>query len=125
MTTSLGANSSLRSILGANVSEIDYTFNAPGAVSRITFDYQQSLEGHPWDSLSVYVDGVELFHGKNNGVSQDWTAAEIIVFGEGEHVIEFKGYTDCSVFSSPDTIWIDNLKIVHIMNGGALSATAA
>jgi len=80
--------SSLRSILGANVSEIDHTFISPGAVSRITFDYKQSLEGHPWDALSVYVDGVELFHGKNNGVvSDDWTSAEIIVFGEGVHVI--------------------------------------
>jgi hypothetical protein len=115
--------SSLRSILGANVSEIEYKFNSPGAVSRITFDYKQS----PWDSLSVYVDGVELFHGKNNGVgsSDDWTAAEIIVFGEGEKIIEFKGYTDGSVFSSPDTIWIDNLKIVHIMNTLKGVATAA
>ena len=110
---------SLRCILGANAnysSSIDYTFNAPGAVSRITFDYQQSLEGHPWDALSVYVDGVELFHGENNGTGPDeWTAAEIIVFGEGAHTIEFKGYTDGSVFNSPDTIWVDNLKIVHIV----------
>ena len=112
--------SSLRSILGANVSEIDYTFYAPGAVSRITFDYKQS----PWKALSVYVDGVELLNKiKNNGVvSDDWTSAEIIIFGEGEKIIEFKGYTDESVFSSPDTIWIDNLKIVNIMNGAEIFA---
>ena len=117
-------SSSLRGILGANVSEIDYTFYAPGVVSRITFDYKQSLEGHPWKALSVYVDGVELLNKiKNNGVvSDDWTSAEIIIFGEGEKIIEFKGYTDESVFSSPDTIWIDNLKIVHIMNGAEIFA---
>ena len=110
---------SLRCLLGANAnysSEIDYTFTATEAVTKITFDYQQMLEGHPWDALSVYVDGVELFHGENTGTGpSDWTAAEIQAFGTGSHVLRFKGYTDGSVFNSPDTIWVDNLKIESIV----------
>jgi len=114
-TTKGNGNSySMRCLLGENpnrIASIKYTFTSPEAVSRITFDYQQMLEGYPWDALLVLVDGVELFHGEN---LLEWTAAEVMAFGKGEHILEFKGVTDGNTYITPNTIWVDNLKIEYI-----------
>ena len=93
------------------LSSVSFTIVPKGYFTLLTFVYQQTMEDYPFDSLRVLVNGVEYFHGNN---TTPWVEVSIELFGEEDKIITFKNQTDGSTLITPNTVWIDNIKVYNL-----------
>ena len=81
---------------------LETTVSGPGMVS---FWWKASSESVSYDYLSISVDGER--QDKIGGTNGEWTHKEVVVFGDGEHIVRWT-YEKDSIFSAgQDCGWLD------------------